>query len=327
MKQTLNDLLEHRSLNEQEAYALMKKLVTEPTNEAHTAALLSVFIMRDISLQELKGFRLALLELSLPFEVEGDAIDMCGTGGDAKNTFNISTLASFVVAAAGGRVVKHGNYGVSSVSGSSDVMESLGYQFTNDTDKLKKQLDKNNICFLHAPLFHPALKQVAPVRRQMGIKTFFNMLGPLVNPARPSHRFTGTYNLQLARLYHYLFQQDQCKYVVVHGLDGYDEISLTSGCKYYSNEDEFIFYPKDWSLPFLKQEELFGGNTLKEATNIFVRVLEGKGTESQQAVVIANAAAALRCLHPEKKITDCVTQARESLVSGKAFETFKKTIG
>ncbi|MBL0309818.1 MAG: anthranilate phosphoribosyltransferase [Bacteroidetes bacterium] len=326
MKQALNDLLEHQSLNEQEAYNLMKKLVTEPTNEAHTAALLSVFIMRDISLQELKGFRNALLELSLPFKVEGDAIDMCGTGGDGKNTFNISTLASFVTAAAGGRVMKHGNYGVSSVSGSSDVMEYLGYKFTNDTDALSRQLDKTNICFLHAPLFHPALKQVAPVRRQMGIKTFFNMLGPLVNPACPSHRFTGTYNLQLARLYHYLFQQEDCHYTVVHALDGYDEISLTAGCKYYSNDEEFIFYPPDWNLPELKQEMLFGGNTIKEAADIFVRVLEAKGTEAQHAVVIANAAAALHCLQPTTLIGDCVDSATDALVSGKALKTFKRTI-
>lgn len=327
MRQTLNELLEHRSLNEQEAYQLMKNLVTEPANEAHTAALLSVFIMRDIGLEELLGFRRALLELSVPFEVEGDCIDMCGTGGDGKNTFNISTLSSFVVAAAGGRVVKHGNYGVSSVSGSSDVMEYLGYRFTSQTDALKKQLDKNNICFIHAPLFHPALKQVAPVRRQMSIKTFFNMLGPLVNPALPSHRFTGTYSLQLARLYHYLFQQQQGRYVVVHGLDGYDEISLTAGCKWYGNDEEFIFHPADWNLPVLKQEMIFGGNTVKEAADIFLAVIKGKGTEAQNAVVAANAAAALRCLHPGKTITDCLAEAREVLISQKAFQTFKQTIG
>lgn len=333
MKQTLNNLLEHRSLTEQEACALMKKLVTEPTNEAHMAALLSVFIMRDISLQELKGFRDALLELCLPFEVEGETMDVCGTGGDGKNTFNISTLASFVIAASGGRVVKHGNYGVSSVSGSSDVMEYLGYRFSNDTNKLKKQLDKNNICFLHAPLFHPALKQVAPVRKQMGIKTFFNMLGPLVNPVRPSHHFTGTYSLQLARLYHYLFQQQAClpagqacRYTVVHGLDGYDEISLTAGCKVYSNDDEYIFYAGDWKLLPVTQEQLFGGNTVKEAAEIFVKVLEGKGTQPQNEVVIANAAAALHCFFPDKDIMDCISHARETLASGRAFQTFKQTL-
>ena len=326
MKQTLNELLEHRSLTEQEAYALMKKLVTEPTNEAHTAALLSVFIMRDISLDELKGFRSALLELSLPFKVEGDAIDVCGTGGDGKNTFNISTLASFVVAAAGGRVVKHGNYGVSSVSGSSDVMQFLGYTFTNDTSVLQKQLERNNICFLHAPLFHPALKQVAPVRKQMGIKTFFNMLGPLVNPARPSHHYTGTYNLQLARLYNYLFQQEGCRYAVVHALDGYDEISLTAGCKWYGNNKEFIFYAEDWNLSPVTQDMLFGGNTVKEAADIFIRVLEGKGSKAQNEVVIANAAAALHCLHPHLSIAACVDNAREALASGRAFQILKQII-
>lgn len=326
MKQTLNELLEHRNLSEHEAHALMTRLVTEPTNEAHTAALLSVFVMRDISLQELRGFRNALLELSLPFKVEGHTIDVCGTGGDSKNTFNISTLASFVVAAAGGRVVKHGNYGVSSVSGSSDVMEYLGYKFSNNTGVLQKQLERNNICFLHAPLFHPALKQVAPVRRQMGIKTFFNMLGPLVNPARPSHKFTGTYSLQLARLYHYLFQQENSKYTVVHGLDGYDEISLTAGCKVYSNNNEYIFYAEDWNLAPLKQEMLFGGNTVKEAATIFIQVLEGKGTSAQNEVVVANAAAALHCLNPDKKITEHIETAKEALASGKAFQTLKQTI-
>jgi anthranilate phosphoribosyltransferase len=224
-------------------------------------------------------------------------------------------------------VVKHGNYGVSSVSGSSDVMEYLGYTFTNDTSVLQKQLDKNNICLLHAPLFHPALKQVASVRRQLGIKTFFNMLGPLVNPSNPTHHYTGTYNLPLARLYNYLFQQDESQYVVVHSLDGYDEISLTGACKWYGSGGEFIFNPDDWNLTVLNQESLFGGNTIKEAATIFVRVIEGKGTEAQTNAVIANAAAALYCLHPENTIQHHLDIARETLESGKAFQTFKNTIG
>ena len=324
MKQILNELLEHRSLTENEAYDLMTQLVTQPANEAQTAALLSVFIMREISLQEITGFRNALLNLAIPFKTEGDTIDVCGTGGDGKNTFNISTLASFVVAAAGGRVVKHGNYGVSSVSGSSDVMEYLGYKFTADTDILKKQLDQNNICLIHAPLFHPALKKVAPVRRQIGIKTFFNMLGPLVNPAQPSHRYTATYNLQLARLYHYFFQSTGCRYTVVHSLDGYDEISLTGQCKLYSNETEFIFTPQDWNLPQLSANELFGGDTVKEAAEIFINVLSGKGTFAQQAVVAANAGAALHCLYPGKEIAENIASAKQALESGKAFQIFKK---
>jgi anthranilate phosphoribosyltransferase len=324
MKQILNDLLEHRSLSQSEAYNLMKSLVTEQGNEAQTAALLSVFIMREISLQELSGFRNALIELALPFKIEGEAIDVCGTGGDGKNTFNISTLSSFVVAAAGGRVVKHGNYGVSSVSGSSDVMEYLGYRFTTDTDILKRQLEENNICLLHAPLFHPALKKVAPVRRQIGIKTFFNMLGPLVNPAQPTHRYTATYNLQLARLYHYFFQAAGCRYTVVHSLDGYDEISLTGACKLYNNDTEFIFTPGNWNLPQVKPEALFGGNSVKEAADIFINVLQEGGTPAQQAVVIANAGAALNCLYPEKGIIENIALAKEGLLSGKAFKIFKK---
>jgi anthranilate phosphoribosyltransferase len=326
MKEVLNQLFEHHSLSEQDAYSLMYKLITEPLNEAHTAALLSVFIMRDISLPELAGFRKALMELAIPFRVDGDTIDVCGTGGDGKNTFNISTLAAFVVAAADGRVVKHGNYGVSSVSGSSDVMEYLGYRFTSDQDTLKRQLDNSGICFLHAPLFHPALKQVGPIRRQMGIKTFFNMLGPLVNPALPTFHFTGTYHLHLARLYHYLFQQDNTRYVVVHSLDGYDEISLTAACKWYSNEDEFLFTASDWDLPDLKQEMLFGGESVKEAAEIFIRILQGDGSMAQNAVVSANAAAALHCINPDKAIKIQIEEAKEVLLSGKAFKIFKQLI-
>jgi anthranilate phosphoribosyltransferase len=326
MKATLNELFEHHCLSEPEAYNLMTTLVTSDVNDAHTAALLATFIMRDIGLPELKGFRKALLDLAVPFRTEGETIDLCGTGGDGKNTFNISTLASFVVAAAGGRVVKHGNYGVSSVSGSSDVMEYLGYTFTNKHDELQKQLDNCGICFLHAPLFHPALKKVAHVRKQLGVKTFFNMLGPLVNPANPTFHFTGTYNLQLARLYHYLFQEQGDKYIVVHALDGYDEISLTSPCKWYSSSEEIIFTATDWDLPQLKQELLLGGNSVKEAGDIFITILEGNGTDAQNAVVSANAAAALHCMAPEVAIVEQIALASETLLTGKAFKTFKKLI-
>ena len=326
MKAVLNTLFEHRNLTAQEAYDLMYQLVTSPVNDAHTAALLSVFLMRDITLHELQGFSKALLELAVPFTVDGETIDLCGTGGDGKDTFNISTLSSFVVAASGARVVKHGNYGVSSVSGSSDVMEYLGYKFTNNTDALKSQLDKCCICFLHAPLFHPALKQVAHVRKQMGVKTFFNMLGPLVNPARPTFHFTGTYSLQLARLYHYHFQQLHKKYVVVHGLDGYDEVSLTAACKWYSNQDEFIFSATDWNLPVLKQEDLFGGETVKDAAAIFMRVLQGEGTVAQNAVIAANAAAALHCINPARPVAIQTEDALNILLSGKALSIFKQLV-
>ena len=326
MKQVLNDLLEYNSLDEAGAYELIMQLVTVPNNEVQIAALLSVFIMREVSLQELLGFRRALMELCLPLQIDGETIDVCGTGGDGKNTFNISTLASFIVAAAGGRVVKHGNYGVSSVSGSSDVMEYLGYHFTNESDILKRQLDQNNICFLHAPLFHPALKQVANVRRQMGIKTFFNMLGPLVNPANPTHRLAGTYSLPLARLYHYLFQQQACKYVVVHSLDGYDEISLTAPCKWYSDKEEGIFKPEEWNMSTLAPQSIAGGNSVKENAEIFIKVLQGNGSGAQTSVVTANAAAALKCIHPNKNIIECLNLAKETLQSGRAFQTFKKTI-
>ena len=326
MKAILNDLIELQTLSRKESYELMKDIGTGAFNDAHIAALLTALMMRPLTLDELHGFREALLELCVPFDPDMATIDLCGTGGDGKNTFNISTLSSFVVAASGYKVTKHGNYGVSSASGSSNVMEYFGYKFTNDESVLKKQLAEHNICFLHAPLFHPALKHVANVRKQMGIKTFFNLLGPLVNPAQPAYRLTGVFNLELARLYHYLLQQDAGSYKVLHDLNGYDEISLTGLVKVYSKEGEQILSSEVLGFAQKQASELFGGDTVKEAAEIFMSVLENKSTATQQDAVIANSAMAIHCIEAEHSFAECAAKAKEAIVSGKALKTFKSLV-
>jgi anthranilate phosphoribosyltransferase len=288
--------------------------------DAQLAAFMTVFLMRSITPEELAGFRAALMELCHdPGLQTRDAIDLCGTGGDGKNTFNISTLASFVVAGAGGKVIKHGNYGVSSVSGSSNVLEHLGYQFSSDPGHLNASLEQAGMCFLHAPLFHPALKRVGPVRKQLGIKTFFNMLGPLVNPARPKYRITGVFNLELARRYHYICQKTEEEYVVLHSLDGYDELSLTAPVKLFRKSGEQVLAPAELGFETLAQEAIFGGETVGDAATIFLNVLQNQGTPAQRNVVVANAALALQCLGIYPFFPDAVAAAEASLDSGKAF--------
>lgn len=284
--------------------------------------------MRSITVAELEGFRDALLELCLALDfAEYDPMDVCGTGGDGKDTFNISTLASFVVAGAGQRVVKHGNYGVSSTCGSSTVMEYLGYKFTNDKDQLRKKIEEAGICFLHAPLFHPAMKYVAPVRKELGVKTFFNMLGPMVNPAFPKKQMVGVFSLELARLYAYLYQQSDKQFSIVHSLDGYDEISLTGNFKVIGNQTEKVFSPEDLKLNVLHPEEISGGNTVAESAAIFMQVLENVATNPQKQVVLANAALALQTANPELNMQDAIATANESLESGKALKSFRKLVG
>ena len=323
----LGMLMETPALSENEAYIIMNSIGIGAFNEIQNAALIIALGGKEVSLEEITGFRKALLELSVPTNLESyDTIDLCGTGGDGKNTFNISTLASFVVAAAGYKVAKHGNYGVSSISGSSNVLEKLGYRFSNDVSKLERELNAYNICFLHAPLFHPALKNVANVRRHLGIKTIFNTLGPLVNPAKTKKQFVGVFNLKLARLYHYLLQQEGKDYVVVHSLDGYDEISLTGQVQYFSSKEERLFTPEDIGFPVLSQESLFGGETVEEAAKIFLDIIEGKGTETQNNTVIANAGAGIQCFEKEKTIQECIGIAREALTSGKSNLILKNLI-
>lgn len=324
MKQVLNELIDHQSLTKQEARQVLIELASGNYNPSQVSSFMTVYMMRNITVEELEGFRDAMLELCIPVQFDEPVMDVCGTGGDGKNTFNISTLSSLVVAAAGQPVAKHGNYGVSSACGSSNVLEYFGYQFTNNVDELKRSLERANICFMHAPLFHPAMKNVAPIRKELGVKTFFNMLGPMVNPASPARQLVGVFSLELARQYGYLYQDTDKDFVILHGLDGYDEISLTGPFKYFFNKGERVAAPVDLGLPQVTYADITGGNSVEESAKIFLNILEGKGTEKQQDVVIANSAMALFCADQQAGIEQAVSKAREALVSGKAYEVFKK---
>ncbi|RZA01702.1 MAG: anthranilate phosphoribosyltransferase [Sphingobacteriaceae bacterium] len=324
MKQILNHLFENKTFSREESKSILTTLAQGNYNNSQIAAFMTAYCMRNITVNELEGFRDAMLELALPLDLETDnLIDLCGTGGDGKDTFNISTLASFVVAGAGYKVAKHGNYGVSSGCGSSNVMEHLGYQFTNDADKLKKSINTANICFLHAPLFHPAMKTVAPIRRELGVKTFFNMLGPMVNPARPKNQMVGVYNLELARIYAYLYQQSDKKYTILNALEGYDEVSLTCDFKTFSAHGEKINRIEDLGFEKLDPSEIIGGSTVAESADIFMKVLNNEATTAQSNVVLANAAIAIRTIHPEKTFADCFYEAEEALLKGDALKSFK----
>ncbi len=326
MKEILNRLMRFEPLSREEASEVLRKMAAGEYNLSQMAAFLTVFVMRAIRVEELEGFKDAMLELCVKVDVgDHDAMDLCGTGGDGKDTFNISTLSSFVVAGAGQPVVKHGNYGVSSICGSSNVLEYLGCRFTNDQDTIKRSLDASGICFLHAPLFHPAMKNVAPVRKELGIKTFFNMLGPMVNPASPGKQLVGVFSLELARLYGYLYQQSGKQFGIVHALDGYDEISLTGPFKLITAAAENILTPADAALNTLQPAAISGGETVAEAAEIFVRVLEGKGTDAQRQVVLANAGMAL-AVAENLPLTSGVATATESLASGRALQAFKQFI-
>jgi anthranilate phosphoribosyltransferase len=327
MKKILQSLFEYKSLTRQQAYEILLQISKGIYNEHEITAFMTVYLMRSVTIDELLGFRDALLGLCLPFDVDGTSvIDIVGTGGDGKNTFNVSTLACFVVAGAGKKVVKHGNYGASSVSGASNVMEQIGYKLKNNTDDLKKELDKANFCFLHAPMFHPALKTVGPIRRNLGMRTFFNMLGPLVNPARPGVQLIGVYNLEMARIYNYILQQSTLKYTIVHSLDGYDEISLTNDTKVITHAGEQMLSPMDLGKRLVSQEDIYGGDTVAEAASIFMKILNGNGTWAQNAIVLANAAMALYSTGDFTNYEESYQLAVESLESGKAFQTFQQLI-
>lgn len=326
MKEILNRLFKYQTLSKEEASEVLSKLTSGEYNQSQMAAFLTVFMMRSITVAELEGFRDAMLSLCLKVPVDGyNAIDLCGTGGDGKNTFNISTLSSFVTAGAGQVVTKHGNYGVSSVSGSSNVLEFMGAKFTNDIGTLIKSLDEANICFLHAPLFHPAMKNVGPVRKELGLKTFFNMLGPMVNPASPKNQLVGVFNLELARLYGYLYQNTDKNFVILHALDGYDEISLTGSFKMISNGTEEILKPNDLGLNTVTAAQLHGGESVADAAEIFKTILENKGTTAQNHAVLANAGMAI-ATGKQISISEGIAEAKESLESGKALASFKKFI-
>ncbi|MEM6721199.1 MAG: anthranilate phosphoribosyltransferase [Bacteroidota bacterium] len=324
MKKLLNRLINHENISEEEAKQVLVNISKDMYNPSQIASFLTVFMMRSVTLEELKGFRDALLELCIPVDLsEYNAIDLCGTGGDGKDTFNISTLASFITAGAGVHVAKHGNYGVSSVSGSSNVMEHLGIKFTNDTDFLKKSIEQAGICVLHAPLFHPAMKNVAPIRRALGVKTFFNMLGPMVNPSFPKNQMVGVFNLELARMYGYLYQNTNKNYTILHALDGYDEISLTGATKAIRNNSEEMLTPEDFGVPQHAQADIYGGDSIASAAKIFTDILEGRGTNPQNNVVCANAGMAIATVKG-LEAKEGFEIAKESLHSGEALNVLKK---
>ena len=327
MKTILNELIDHRSLSKETAKEVLIALASGKFNPSQMTAFMTVYMMRSITVEELVGFRDAMLELCVPVKLDAPVMDVCGTGGDGKNTFNISTLSSFVVAGAGQPVAKHGNYGVSSSCGSSNLLEYFGYAFTNDGDQLRQTLERANICFMHAPLFHPAMKNVAPIRKELGVKTFFNMLGPMVNPAFPKRQLVGVFNLELARKYAYLYEDSGKDFVILHSLDGYDEISLTSPFKFFFNGGERMVAPEDLNFPRLDPLSLDGGDSVEAAARIFREVLEGRGTEAQQAAVIANAGMALFAADQQGGLPSAMDKAKEALQSGKALTSFKKFLG
>jgi anthranilate phosphoribosyltransferase len=327
MKKILQYLFEHKTLNRDQAKDVLVNISKGVFNESEIASFITVFLMRSITIEELEGFRDALLELCLKVDLNGHStIDIVGTGGDGKNTFNISTLACFVVAGTGQKVAKHGNYGATSVSGASNVMEKMGYCFKTDIGQLTREVEEANICFLHAPVFHPALKTVGPIRRNLGVRTFFNMLGPMVNPASPAFQLVGVYNLEMARIYNYLLQQTGRAFTIIHGLDGYDEISLTNDTKVITAGGEKIMTPQQLGKRLVDAHDLQGGNTPEEAAQIFANILKGNGTWAQNAVVLANAAMALNCTGKYPGYDDAYQAAVESLESGKAHKCMEKLI-
>lgn len=324
MKNILNRLIAQETLSLEEAKSVLVNISSGQYNPSQISAFLTVFMMRSITIDELSGFREALLELCIPIDFSDyNTIDLCGTGGDGKDTFNISTLASFIVAGTGIKVAKHGNYGVSSISGSSNVMENLGVKFSNNADFLKRCLDEANISILHAPLFHPAMKNVGPIRKELGVKTFFNMLGPMVNPSFPKNQTVGVFSLELARMYAYLYQNTNVNYTILHSLEGYDEISLTGETKIIAKTSESIISPKDFRLPVISPDEIKGGNTTEEAAQLFLDIISGQGTEAQNQVVCANAAVAIATVNGDSFL-EAYNKAEESLKSKKALEKLKK---
>jgi anthranilate phosphoribosyltransferase len=327
MKVILNKLYNHERLSKSEATQVLKDIAAEKYNDAHLASFMTVFMMRPITADELSGFRNALRELAVKVDLSDyNTIDIVGTGGDGKDTFNISTLTSFIVAGTGQKVAKHGNYSVSSQSGSSDMLERFGYNFTNDERILRAHLEETNICFLHAPKFHPAMKAVSSTRKALALKTFFNMLGPLVNPSSPQNQMLGTFNLETARLYNYILQEENTNYGIIHALDGYDEISLTSGFKFFTKNGEQIIHPEDLGQKRIQQSDIFGGNSVADAAKIFKTILDGKGTEAQNNVVLINAAFALTIVDETVPFEAAFEQAKASLFGLKAKQTLEKLV-
>jgi anthranilate phosphoribosyltransferase len=327
MKEILYKLFDYHYLSREEAKEVLFVIVKGDVPDTQVASLITSFLMRSISVDEILGFRDALLDMRVAVDLtDYAALDIVGTGGDGKNTFNISTASCFVVAGAGYNVVKHGNYGATSISGASNVIEQQGVKFTTDSDQLRRSLDECHIAYLHAPLFSPALKAVAPVRKSLGVRSFFNILGPLVNPVQPGHQMLGVYNLAMSRFYSYIFQEEKKKFCIVHSLDGYDEVSLTSQFKVVSNKGEQLFVPEELGFQRVGQEELYGGDTPEQASQIFKNVLHAQGSSAQMNAVMINAAFGIQTIEQDKSIEECIEIARESLYGKKALKALEKFI-
>ncbi|WP_316840117.1 anthranilate phosphoribosyltransferase [Pedobacter gandavensis] len=328
MKKILNHLFENKTFSRAEAQKILTAIALGEFNTSQIAAFITAYGMRNITVEELQGFRDAMLDLCVKLDFSDfELIDLCGTGGDGKDTFNISTLASFVVAGTGNKVAKHGNYGVSSGCGSSNVIEYLGYQFTSDPDTLKRNLDTSGICFIHAPLFNPAMKTVAPIRKELGVKTFFNMLGPMCNPAQPKNQLVGVFSLELARLYAYLYQDTDKNYTILHAVNGFDEVSLTCDYKIFSKKGEALVKVADIGFEEMDESLIKGGDTVASSAEIFMNVLNGQGTDAQHNVVLCNAALALQTIDDTKSFADCFYEAEESLFNKSALKCFKSLVG
>lgn len=324
MKDTLNYLFGHNILSKAEAKEILTRIASGEFSEAEIASFLTVFQMRKITPQELAGFREAMLGLCVPVELNGmHTIDLCGTGGDGKNTFNISTLSSFVLAGAGIKVLKHGNYGASSVCGSSNVFEYYGYKFSNNNNKLRREIDKANICYLHAPLFHTAMKNVGPVRKNLKVKTFFNLLGPMINPGRPTSQVVGVFSHEALELYNSVYSELGIGYNIFYSLDGYDEISLTGEFRVINQKDDKTYSPSDFGFQANLPGDIAGGRTIDEAVRLFMEILEGRGTKAQVNTVLINSAFAISTYYPEEPLTECIEIARRSLADKKALQAFR----
>jgi anthranilate phosphoribosyltransferase len=327
MKKILEHLFTYKTLDHKTAREVIINIAKNVYNEAEMTAFITVYLMRSITIEELQGFKDGLMELCVPVNLNSHKVmDIVGTGGDGKNTFNISTLACFIVAGTGQKVAKHGNYGASTISGSSNLMEGLGYKFNSSNEKLNKEVEEANICFMHAPLFHPALKSVGGIRKSLGMRTFFNMLGPLVNPAAPDFQLIGVYNLEMARIYNYMLQPTGKPFTIIHSLDGYDEISLTNDTKVITNKGEKIMSAEALGKRTVAATDILGGNTVEEARKIFLKIINGEGTWAQNAVVLANAAMALLSTGNFTSYDDAFYAAVDSLESGKAADSLQKLI-
>jgi anthranilate phosphoribosyltransferase len=325
--QLIDKLINQETLTKAESSEVLNNITNGTYNDSQIVVVVTALQMRSITADELNGFRDALLDMATKINLSvADCIDVCGTGGDGKNTFNISTITAFVLAAGGYKVVKHGNYGVSSFCGSSTMLEHLGYKFSTNEVNLQEQLDTNNICFLHAPLFHPCLKRVSTIRKELGIRTFFNFLGPLVNPIQPNLQLAGVFNLKIARLYKDILTNERKAFSIVHSIDGYDEVSLTAPIKLFSETSEQLIYPEELTEQRISEDDLFGGYTILESEKIFRAIVEGKGNTIQNEVIKINTALGIKCFKPELSIREAQQEAEDILKSGKVVQIVENVI-